>query len=77
MDDKEKVEKFRKTKKGKLALRYYHELGATPIQAAKFAAACGRKGKRGRTFGMRRNIVGECPNTTEKLTTILLNGKEV
>jgi hypothetical protein len=64
----QKVANFRKTKVGKLASRYY-ELGATPIQAAKFAYAISKKGK---TFGMRRNIVGACPHTNDMLTEVIV-----
>lgn len=62
-----KVANFKKTKVGKLATQYYEELGATPIQAAKFAYTVNKKGK---TFGMRRNIAGACPHTVEMLTEV-------
>lgn len=65
--NQQRVKNFKKTPVGKLATRYYEELGAAPIQAAKFAFTVSKKGK---TFGMRRNVVGACPHTIEMLTEV-------
>ena len=70
MSNQERAKKWIKTKPGALATRYMDELGATPTQAAKFVSKCGKRGKKGNTFGLRRSIVGPCPNTIRKLTEV-------